>query len=61
MATSNTFLPEARGVIVPLKLHPRVEAAVKVPDAATVTATPSPVTLVVDHEPVTVVNDAAVL
>lgn len=58
-AVLNTFLPEARGVIVPLKLHPRLEAAVNVPLAATVIATPSPVSVIVDHEPVTVDRLAA--
>ena len=61
IATLNTFLPDARGMNVPVKLHPRLVAAENVPVEPIFIATLSPVRLVVDHDPMTLVRDAIVL
>ena len=55
-----TFFPEDRGVTVPEKPQPRLVAAVNVPVEAMLIDTVSPVRLVVDHVPETVVSSAAV-
>lgn len=46
---------------VPVKLHPRLVAAENVPVEPIFIATLSPVRLVVDHDPMTLVRDAIVL
>ena len=56
-----TFFPEALGVTVPEKVQPEDPLAVNAPDPETVSATVSPVRLVVVHDPEIVATDAAVL
>ena len=60
MVTLNTFLPDALGATVPVKLQPRLVAALKAPPAAMLSAMVSPVRLVVDHTPAIVARDAGV-
>ena len=50
--TLNTFLPDGRGAIDPLKLQPEEDAAAKVPADDTVTETLLPVESVVAQLPV---------